>query len=479
MDGFGRPWRDDRTGVMNLHSYYARAERAVECCVIGTGGFGQTFITQSGKTPLVNARIAVDIVAETAAAAFANAGVDRRRIRICRTAAEAKAAWDAGDYIAAADAAVVMELPYDVAVEATGGPEPAARHCGLAIAAGKHVALVSKEADSVIGPGLARKAAEHGRVVTCVDGDQPSLLINLVSWAEVIGLDIVAAGKSSEYDFVFDPVSGRVESNGVTREVPALVPHWAMGERASRDIVATRAAALAAFPQRAVPDLCELAIVANATGLSPDRADFHAPIARPIEVPTLFAEVGDGGLLAGRRRIDVFHCLRRPDEASFAGGVFVVVRCDDRASWDLLRQKGHVVSRTEATAMLYLPRHILGLEAATSVLDAAIQGLSGYGADYRPRLDLVAVATADLAAGTVLSMGGHHHMIDNVTAELRAAAPLAPKVAAPFYLAADRRLTRSVRKGEAILFGDIEVDPDSSLLALRRSQDAAFSGATR
>ena len=47
-------------------------------------------------------------------------------------------------------------------------------------------------------------AAARGKIVTPVDGDQPSLLIALVSWAEVLGFDIVSAGKSSEYDFVYD-----------------------------------------------------------------------------------------------------------------------------------------------------------------------------------------------------------------------------------------------------------------------------------
>lgn len=459
---------------MNFHSYFARAVRPVECCVIGTGGFGQTFITQARRVPLMRARIAVDVDAEIAAKAIARAGVEPRRIRICRTALEAQAAWAADDFIAASDFAAVVELPFDVAVEATGRPEPGARHGGLAVEAGKHVALVSKEVDSVVGPGLVRMASERGCVVTCVDGDQPSLLINLVSWAEILGLDIIAAGKSSEYDFVFDQTSGNVSSNGRASGVPELALHWAMGDRDAGDVTAARAAALSGFPQRAVPDLCELGIVANATGLAPDRPDFHAPVARPIEVPTLFSLRDDGGVLAGERRIDVFHCLRRPDEVSFAGGVFVVVRCCDRASWDMLEQKGHVVSRSGTAAMLYLPRHILGLEAATSVLDAAIHRLSGYGPDYRPQFDLVAIATEDLASGTVLRMGGHHHMIDGVTAELRPAAALKPDAAAPFYLAADRRLIRSVRKGDALVAGDLDLEPRSALLSLRRLQDATF-----
>ena len=90
----------------------------------------------------------------------------------------------------------------DVVVEATGQPEAAAHHALLAVEANKHLALVTKELDSVAGPGLKALAAERGCVVTTVDGDQPSLLIGLVTWAEVMGFHLIAAGKSSEYDFV-------------------------------------------------------------------------------------------------------------------------------------------------------------------------------------------------------------------------------------------------------------------------------------
>lgn len=37
------------------------------------------------------------------------------------------------------------------------------------------------------------------------DGDQPSLLVALVSWARLLGLEVVCAGKAGEFDFVFDP----------------------------------------------------------------------------------------------------------------------------------------------------------------------------------------------------------------------------------------------------------------------------------
>jgi predicted homoserine dehydrogenase-like protein len=463
---------------MNFHAHYAGITAPVETCLVGSGGFGRSYLAQARRIPLVNARIAVDMTAEAAARAFAAAGFAAREIALCDTAAEARAAWAAGQCIAAARLETVIDLPFALLVEATGSPEGATRYALMAIEAGKHVALVSKEADSVVGPGLARIAREKGVLVTPVDGDQPSLLIGLVTWAEVLGLDLIAAGKSSEYDFVLDAATGSVTCNGVTRLLPDLREHWLPGSRPPVTVAAERAHILGgAFPLRAVPDLCEMTLVANATDLVADAPGFHAPPARIPELADLFSQGPQGGLLAGKRRIDVFHHLRLAEEASFAGGVFIVVACENAETWDMLAGKGHVVSRSARTAMLYLPRHLLGVEVATSILDTAGLGRSGYGEDYRPRQDLVAVAGRDLAAGTVLTMGGHHHSIDGVGAEVRPAAALAEDRPAPFYLAADRTLVRPVKAGDAIRLGDVAIAPDSGLLAARLRQDALFAPA--
>jgi len=459
---------------MNFHRYFAVERAPVETCVVGTGGFGRSFLAQGLRVPRMRCRVAIDIDAAIAAEALASVGVEQHRIHICTTASQAAAAFAAGDFIAAGDLALVLDLPIDVVVEATGHPEAGARHARLALEAGRNLAVVSKELDSVAGPGIARLAAARGKVATPVDGDQPSLLIGLITWAETLGFEIVAAGKSSEYDFVFDPTTGLLTSNGRTVSAPGMADYLTMGDRPAAEIVAGRAEVASMLPQRAVPDFCELLIVGNATGFTPDRPDLHAPIARTIEVPALLAGKAEGGLLSGERRIDVFHCLRTPGEPSFAGGVFVVVRCTDRETWDMLAEKGHVVSRSGATAMLYLPRHLLGLEAATTILEVALLGASSGGMDPHPHLDLVARATQDLPAGDTLTMGGHHHMIDGVVGELVAAAPLGPQTPAPFYLAANRLLVRTVTRGSLITMADIEIPADSELLALRRSQDAAF-----
>lgn len=456
----------------HLRYFQGRDTRQVECAIIGTGGFGRSFLSQARHVKGLSCRIAVDREIGIAARALHSVGVGSALIAECADAAAARAAWEAGQSIAAADLAVVADLPFDVVLEATGSPEAGARHARLAIAADKHVIMVTKETDSVVGPILARLAAERGRVVSPVDGDQPSLLIGLATWAEAIGLDIVAAGKSSEYDFVFDPALDSITSNGTTISVAGFDDWIDAKDRDWADVAQARARIAAALPQRAVPDLCEMTVVANALGLGPDRADLHAPIARMTEVADLMATRADGGLLARSAVLDVFHCLRLPGEPSFAGGVFVTVTCRDAETWDMLREKGHVVARNGRTAMIGLPRHLLGLEAATSVFEVARLGVSSGAEKPRPVVDLTAFADADLTAGTVLHAEGHHHSIAHVSARMTPARPVTDDAPIPYYLAAGRALLRDVRAGQPILCRDVDLDEGSDLLCLRRMQDA-------
>ncbi|RTZ41637.1 flagellar biosynthesis protein FlgA [Candidimonas sp. SYP-B2681] len=459
---------------MNFHKYFSNVSRPVESCVVGSGGFGRSFLAQSLRTPLLSCKVAVDIDALVVVEAMHSVGIARDSIRVCEDAEAALSAWNAGFYIATSDLAHVAGLPLDIVLEATGNPEAGARHSKIALENDLHLVLVSKEVDSVVGPGLAHKAKGKGLVVTPVDGDQPSLLIGLITWAQVLGLEIVAAGKASEYDFVFDPATGRMSSNGVVIDVPEFESLWELDKKNALEVVAARSELCHRLPQRAVPDFCEMLVVANATGLAPDTPEFHVPILRIPEVPGILRLSAEGGVLADSGKLELFHCLRKPNELSFAGGVFIVVRCHDAPTWDLLAGKGHVVSADQKTALLYIPRHLLGLEAASSVIEAAALGVSSGGSEPRPNQDLVGRATQALSAGAILTMGGHHHSIDHVAPVLMPALPLADESPAPFYLIANRRLRRDVAEGQFICLADVEIEASSVLLELRKYQDNVF-----
>lgn len=458
---------------MNSHQRFAKATRPIEVALVGAGAFGRSLLGQGQRMPLMNVRVAVDMSAERAANAFLAIGHPASAIAHCDNPAEAKTAWAAGKLIAVGSLDIVLDLPVDIVVEASGHPEAGAVHARAGIMAGKHVALVTKETDSVVGPYLARLARDRGLVCTTVDGDQPALLIALVTWAETLGLPIIAAGKSSEYDFVFDRSGEMLLSESRSARAPGLADVWELPVGPVDATVRERSRRAAALPQLAVPDLCEMAVVANATGLKPDVASFHAPIARIAEVPDIFDLTERGGLLGGERRLDVFNCLREPHELSFAGGVFVVVRCEDAETWSILAGKGHTVSRNGQAAMLWLPRHLLGIEAPISMLDAVINGVSVAGTPT-PVLDLVGRTTKPLPRGTHLLAEGHHHTIDGIGPELIDAAPLHAGRPAPYYLIAGRVLLRDLPAGAAVTLADVAVDDASPLYAMRMAQDALF-----
>lgn len=450
-------------------------EHRVRALVIGAGEYGFSFVGQSRRTP------GLEVVAiharrvDRGVAAFTQAGVPEEAVRVCESPAEARAALDGGRVVVSSDALMLIGLPdVDIVVESTGSPEAAALHADTALRAGKHVAMVSKESDSVVGPLLHRRARAAGLVYTPVDGDQPSLLMQLVLWARLLGLEILSAGKSSEYDFVYDPGAKRVTSLDREVDVPAFDELWDLGARPARQVAAARAAALAAIPQHTVPDLIEMGLVANATGLEPDVPAFHAPVARITEVADLLVPEELGGLLGRPGAIDVFNCLRRPDEPSFAGGVFVVVRCHDRRSWEVLRAKGHVVSRSGEAAMVYRPSHLLGVESATTVLSAVLDHRSSGPEDVGPRFDVVGRTTKPLPAGTRLSATGHHHEIDGVEGLMLPARRAVGSNPIPFYLMADHRLARDVPAGAVIAAEMVQAPDDSLLWRLRREMEESF-----
>jgi predicted homoserine dehydrogenase-like protein len=461
---------------MNFEALFAGADQnPVEAALIGVGEFGASLIAQGQRMPSLNVRVLCDPDTTRAHKAALGAGVNAQDLVICDNSKKVATAFEHGKTVIVGEAALADDLSIDIVVEATGVPEVAARNAVAAIDQGRHVAMVSKEADSVVGPILHHRAATAGLVYTPIDGDQPSLLIGLVTWARVLGLEIVTAGKSSEYDFVYDPVRQTVSWRDQTIDAPDFGELWQLPEEGLADSLIQRADALAAFPQKIVPDYCEMGVVCNAIGLKPDRSDFHAPVCRTIEVPEVLRPKTQGGVLDRAGIVDVFNCLRRPGEASFAGGVFIVVACSDQTTWEVLKGKGIPVSRANDHALLYNPQHLLGLEAPISMLSAVRLGRSTGGASPRPVVDLVARANTSLKAGTQFEISDpHHHTMHGVDSFLVDAAPVQAENPLPYYLALHHELKRDIKAGELITANDVSIPDGSVLHRLRLEQDKLF-----
>lgn len=456
---------------MNYQELLGRGEAGiVRAALIGVGQFGQTLLAQSRAMDSLQLPVLCDQAIARVVDACSAAGLARSDVSVVETERDALRALATKNTVITEDPALAASLPVDVVVEATGNAEAGARNCVTAIDNGRHVVLVTKETDSVAGPLLSLKARRAGVVLSQVDGDQPSLLLGLISWARTLGLEIACAGKASEYDFVYDPGSNKVHVAGLDRIATIDPSLWDVNGSACERL-RLRAEALAEIPQRTAPDYCELCLVANGSALKPDVPALHAAIARPVELPDVFVPQVDGGVLASANRLDIFNCFRRDDEISFAGGVFAVLRAPDRATGELFRGKGIPSSRDGRYVLVYNPTHLLGAEAPMSILVASRLKMATGCTTPRPICDVVMRAAQDLPAGTRLQAEGHHHEVEGVDALLHDYTPLGNGAPAPYYLASQACLSRPVSKGELIPLDALELPADSALHALRLEQD--------
>ncbi len=440
--------------------------------LIGAGAFGRSFLVQSCLIPDIRVPVVCDQDIAVAKDACLQAGVPSEDLKVCRTESGANATIAAGKTAVISDPLLLTDLPIEVVIEASGMPEAGATHARTAIANGKHVVMVTKESDCVVGPILNRLAENAGVIYTPADGDQPSLLIGLISWAETLGLEIVCAGKAGELDFVYDPNSNTIARGSRTAPF-AAEDLWELADGAAEQGIRLRRRSLESLPQFSVADLCEMAIVINATGYNYDAPQLHAPIARIIEMPEIMCSRADGGILHNEGVIDMVNCLRRSDEISFAGGVFVVVKCRERETWQFLKKKGHLVSRTGTFAMIFRPYHLLGVETATSVLTANHLKLSTGGTNLTPRVDVGVRASRTLQQGYRLALEPDHS-IAGVMPEILPAKKMASDSPIPYYMAAGNSLKITVEEGRLLTYGMIDHDPKSCLWKLRRQQDKLF-----
>jgi predicted homoserine dehydrogenase-like protein len=465
--------------VIYHHLFERAGDRQVRVGLIGTGTYGVSLLAQAQSIAQLEIPVVCDQDVEVARRACLRAGIPQQALSLARDRKSALQALDQGKCIIAEDAALLMDLPLDVIVECTGHPEAGACYAELAIQHGKHVAMVTKETDSVIGPMLKRMADSASVVYTPADGDQHGLLMGLVSWARCLGLDVIAGGKARANDFVYD--EGRravtVGTQRVTLTPGEMGALRQIGPGEATQVVQDRRRVLEALPQIGEPDACESVIAANATGLMPDTPAMHAPVARTTEIPEVLCLKHEGGILSKPGAIDVVTCLRRPDEAGLAGGVFIVFSCHNPQAWDFLRAKGIHSNHRGTCGLLTRPYHLLGVETPISILCAGLLNLSTGGVVFEPHVDLVARTAQDLKAGDVIPHGPQPADL-LLEPLILPATRVAEDNPLPYHMAVGNRVRVDVPAGTVLAGGMIEPPASSRLWELRREQDRTFNTTT-
>src|SRR5882757_2823276 len=450
----------EREVVVNLHSMLLAREaqgRPVTVGVIGAGKFGTMFLAQARSTRGLHVMGVADLDVGRARAQLRAAGWDDA----------AYAAPSLGDAFLerrthlTADAEALIAFPdVEVIVEATGVPAVGIRYALGAIAHGKHVVMVTVEADALAGPLIAAKAQAAGVVYSLAWGDQPALICEHVDWARACGFKVVAAGKGTRYEphyhastpeTVWDILDKYLHIEDRASINPKMFNSFIDGSKSA----------------------IEMTAVCNATGLVPQSEGLAFPPATRFELAEICKPKSAGGTLEKEGVTEVVSSVYRDGRDvphHLALGTYVVFEGESEYARRCFKEYHLLPDRSGRYAALYRPIHMIGLELGISVASAALRR-EATGAPTGFRSDVVATAKKDMRRGEMLDGEGGFCVWGKQTPAARSL----DDGLLPLGLAHNVRLKRDVAAGEALRWADVGYDPNDAAVKIRREMEAAFA----
>ncbi len=425
----------------------AEAKGPVTIGVAGAGQMGTDLAVQLAFMPGIRLGAISEINVPAAIDAALLAGHARGDIVEAANASAIDAAIEAGKIAVTSDlAAQAAAGRIDVVIDATGNPNVGTAFALDAIHNGKHVVMLNVEADITIGRHLKREAARAGVVYTGAAGDEPAAALELVGFAQSLGLTVVCAGKGKNNSLNFDAVPAEYEAEARRRNMNArMLVEFVDGSKTMIEMVA----------------------IANCTGLVPDVPGMHGPAATRDELASVLVPKSHGGVLSKRG------CVDYSIGKGVAPGVFCIVETEHprllERLIDLKVGKGPFFT-------LFRPYHLTSLEVPLSAARAVLDGRADMVPLDRPVAEAVTVAKRDLAAGEVLGKIGE----TQYRAFAMTAAQARQANAVPLGLAEAARVLKPVKKGGALTYDNCAPDDSLIVTQIRKrldQQDARFAAA--
>ncbi len=423
-----------------IHKELERLETPIRVGASGMGWMGGGFIAAMAHVPgmMVNVLANPVDVAE-ARAAFVAAGVPEDQIAEADAPGPAMDALEAGMRVVTGDMTLPAQIDaVDIVTDATWSPAVGAEVAHAAITHGKDVVLINIEADVTVGRMLKKLAANAGVLYSVSSGDEPGCLMELYDFVKCLGYELIVIGKGKN-----NPLN------------PAATPDT-VAESAHK---AGKDAYQVASYVDGTKTMFEMTCAANATGCKPMQRGMTGPEATLENVSEIFALEADGGITKFPGAVDF---VQGP---SMSGGVFVTVRIEDARIADDLNYlkvgKGNYFT-------FFRPYHLWFLEAPISIARAYLHRYVTLAPLDEPVADVMTVAKRNLKPGERLdAFGGYMFYGAMDRAEMARKAN-----ALPVGLAPGAEVVRAVKTGENVTWDDVKLDEASTVVKLRRQQDA-------
>jgi predicted homoserine dehydrogenase-like protein len=442
---------------MNLYAkLLQRGDNPLRVGVIGAGKFGAMYIAQVPNTPGVHLAGIADLAPDNARENLKRVGWAPERYGAVSLDAALK---EKRTHVSDDWRALVSHPAIDIVVESTGHPLAAVEHALEAFRHGKHVVMVTVEADAFCGPLLARKAAEAGVVYSLAYGDQPAIICDLVDWARAAGFPVVAAGRGHKWLPHFaqstpETVWGYYGLTPEQARVGGLNPKM-----------------FNSFLDGSKPAI-ETSAVCNATGLTPAPDGLAYPPAAVDDIPFVMRPREEGGQLHHKGQVEVISSLERdgrPIPYDIRFGVWVVFEGESEYVRRCFSEYGVKTDPSGRYACLYKRWHLIGLEVGISVASVGLRR-EPTGCATGWRADAVATAKRDLKAGELLDGEGGY----TVVGRLMPAADSAAQACLPLGLAHGWKVLRPVAAGQPLKWSDVAVDANNTAVKFRREMETQF-----
>ena len=414
---------------------WAAEGRCLAVAVVGAGFIGTGAVYQLERSAWTRPALVVNRTIERGVAAFVRSGCAPSDIVVSDDPARLSEAIAAHRPAVTGSGRLLTEVEgLDVVIEATGTMDYGARIMLGALRAGVDVVSMNAEVDATIGHLLHHSARSSGAVYTVADGDQPGVLLRQIEFVAGMGFEIVAAlNCKRNLNLYQNPDDSRAYA---TRDGTSILMTTAFGDGTKMQI--------------------ENAVVANCTGLVPDRRGMHG-------VRTTIADtVADVTAALGRRGV-VEYTLG----GDFGGGVGVIGYAEEP---DMVQPYMRYSKMGDGPDYFFFrPYHLLHFELPLTVAEVAVDRQPLGVPVGAPVAEVVAVAKQDLHPGDQLDGIGGFCCYGHVDAAAEAQGLL------PIGLAEHARLTSRVARDEPIALDAVELDEDADMVRLRRQQDALLA----
>jgi len=399
--------------------------RPVRVGLAGAGQMGSGLAAQIGKIPGMELVACADIDLARAENALRLAGIEKIGHNK-----------DATSYIENGQGGVVdnakalAELPVDIVYEATGVPWVGAEVADACIDAKKHILMLNVETDVTIGKYLANKANANGVIYSVANGDEPVACKELYDFSVDLGFEIVCVGKgkNNPLDQTANPDTC-LEKATKKKMNPKMLASFEDGSKT----------------------MIEMAALANAIGLPPDKVGMNGPISEVKDLNKTLIPIEDGGVLKGIGRVDYAF--------GPAPGVFSIVKSDNPTVID---EMAYLSMGSGPYYTFYRPYHLASIEAPRSVGMAIINNEPG----LQPTTwiaEVIGHAKKDLSVGDKIDgIGGYCSY--GVTYPVEES-----KEFVPLGLLEGAVVTKNIKKGEPISKTAVQL-PDNLINSLRKLQ---------